>query len=299
MSLPRSVLPGTTYLISRRCSERRLFLRPSPATNRILLYCLAVAAARTGVRLHAFGFLSNHYHLVATDRRGQLPTFMHIFNLLVARALNARYGRFEAFWASGTYSAVELADREAIIDKIAYTLANPVAAGLVVSSELWPGAISSPQEIGATPRQVARPEKFFRRDGGLPPTASLSLEPPPGFEDLSLAELRNLIAARVAEHEAQARLARRGQPFLGRRRVRKQSIYDRPRSHEPRFGLNPRVAGRDTWKRMEALQRRHEFLRAYRRARAWLFGGGSTPVTFPAGTWLLRTYPGVVCAAPS
>ena len=59
---PRRVLPGTSYLVTRRCSERRFFLRPSKLTNEILLYVLAVAAQRYGVLVHAFCVLSNHLH---------------------------------------------------------------------------------------------------------------------------------------------------------------------------------------------------------------------------------------------
>jgi putative transposase len=44
MTAARRVLPGQTYLVTRRCSERRFFLRPSTVTNAIFLYALAVAA---------------------------------------------------------------------------------------------------------------------------------------------------------------------------------------------------------------------------------------------------------------
>ena len=33
MTLPREVVPGRDYMITRRCSERRFFLRPDAATN--------------------------------------------------------------------------------------------------------------------------------------------------------------------------------------------------------------------------------------------------------------------------
>jgi putative transposase len=59
---PRRVLPGTIYLVTRRCSERRFFLKPSPLTSEIFLYVLAVAARRYGVLVHAFCVLSNHCH---------------------------------------------------------------------------------------------------------------------------------------------------------------------------------------------------------------------------------------------
>src|SRR5512143_1941609 len=122
MSRPRCVLPGVTYLLSRRCSEGRFFLRPSAAVNAIVRYCLALAAERFGIVLHAFAFLSNHYHLVATDLSGQLPLFMHDLDLLLARALNALHGHFENFWAPGTYSEVALTTADTVLEKMAYTL---------------------------------------------------------------------------------------------------------------------------------------------------------------------------------
>ena len=68
MSYPRQVLPGATYLVTRRCTQRQFLLRPSAQTNAILLYCLARAAGLYGVEVHAYCFLSNHYHLVAAGR---------------------------------------------------------------------------------------------------------------------------------------------------------------------------------------------------------------------------------------
>jgi REP element-mobilizing transposase RayT len=300
VSAPRPVIPGVTYLITRRCSERRFFLRPAPEVNALILYCLALTATRYGIALHAFGVLSNHYHLVVTDPRGLLPLFMHDFNVLVARALNARYAHFEALWASGTYSVVELTSSEAILEKIAYVLANPVSAGLVGRSDLWPGVISRPLDLGAPPRLVPRPPLFFRHEGSkvLPPAVPLALAVPPGFEPLPLDEVRALAATRLAEHEERARRERQGRPFLGRRGVLRQRVFDRPGDHEPHFGLNPRVAGRDRWNRIAALGHLRSFLAAYRRA--WeQFKTGFRAVVFPAGTWKLRHELGVLCEAPS
>jgi putative transposase len=66
---------------------------------------------------------------------------------------------------------------------------------------------------------------------------------------------------------------------------------------EPRRGLNPRVACRDKWKRIEALGRLVEFLREYQRAlKAWR--AGAPGVIFPEGTYLARVTHGVTCAVP-
>lgn len=97
MTAPRQILAGTTYLVTRRCAQRQFLLRPSPITNGVFLYVLAVAARRFGVRVHAFCVLSNHFHLVVTDIEARLPAFEQYLDSLVARALNACFGRWEAF----------------------------------------------------------------------------------------------------------------------------------------------------------------------------------------------------------
>ena len=67
MSLPRRVLPNTTYLVTRRCLGRRFLLRPDDALNNLFIYCLGLAANKHGIEVHAVGAMSNHYHLVLTD----------------------------------------------------------------------------------------------------------------------------------------------------------------------------------------------------------------------------------------
>jgi hypothetical protein len=46
MSLPRQVLSGAYYMITRRCTQRQFLLRPDRATNNAYLYCLLEAALR-------------------------------------------------------------------------------------------------------------------------------------------------------------------------------------------------------------------------------------------------------------
>jgi hypothetical protein len=59
MTAPRQVLEGTTYLVTRRTSERRCFLRPSKEINAIFGYLLASISERYGVLVHAVCVLSN------------------------------------------------------------------------------------------------------------------------------------------------------------------------------------------------------------------------------------------------
>ncbi len=225
MTAPRQVLPGTTYLVTHRCAERRFFLKPSKTTNDVFLYLLAVAAGRFEIEVHAFCVLSNHFHLVVTDPHARLPAFQQFLDALTARALNASLGRWEAFWAPNSYSAVTLVAPADMLDKATYVLANPVAAGLVRSGGLWPGLWSAPERIGGDPLAVRRPAHFFDPKGSLPESATLQLTPPPGFP--SAEAFREQLLAALAEREAQARRAARG-GFLWVARVLAQKPTGRP-----------------------------------------------------------------------
>jgi putative transposase len=296
VTAPRQVLPGTTYLVTRRCSERRLFLRPSPVADGIFLYVLAVAAHRYRILVHAFCVLSNHYHLLVTDPDAQLPAFMQYLDGLVARAMNASLGRWEGFWSSeASYSAVSHGSAEDVVRKTAYVLANPVAAGLVREGREWPGLWTAPQRLGCVTLLARRPETFFRANGDMPESAELALTVPPGFA--SAQEFQAHVAEALDDLEAECR--RKLGParsFLGRARVLAQKPFTRPAPGELRRKLNPRVAARDKWKRIEALSRLAGFLRAYRDA--WTARReGRRNVVFPAGTYLLRVEHGVACAA--
>ena len=126
----------------------------------------------------------------------------------------------------------------------------------------------------------------------MPERATLELSAPPGFD--SSAEFRRALSIALADLENAA--AAQGDGFLGATRVLAQRPTTRPRSSEPRRTLNPRVACRDKWKRIEVLGRLVEFLREYREAwRAWR--SGASGVVFPAGTYLVRVTHGVACAA--
>jgi REP element-mobilizing transposase RayT len=291
MTAPRQVLPGTTYLVSHRCSERRFFLRPTKLSSDVFRYLLAVAAQRHGIRLHAFCVMSNHYHLVLTDPHARLPDFQRFLDGLAGRAINPLLGRRESFWGPDSYSAVELAGPEAILDKATYTLANPVAAGLVRRARRWPGLWSSPDSIGAQGCLVKRPNHFFDPDGTMPASVTLTLSTPPGFSSVDSFREQLTSALSTAEDEA----ARRVGTFLGVARVLKQRWSARATSPEPLGQLNPRVAGRNKWKRIERLARLASFLADYRVAlQDWR--AGRHDALFPAGTYLMRLACGVSCA---
>jgi REP element-mobilizing transposase RayT len=297
MSRPRQVLEGSTYLVTRRCSERRFFLRPGDVTDAIMLFCLASAALKNEVQIHAFCVMSNHYHLVVTDPYGRLPAFMRDLDGLSARALNAALGRSGPVWEADKYSAVRLMAEADVLGKIAYTLVNPVAAGLVRQAERWPGLKSLVCDLGGGELVARRPEGFFRKKGPMPEECRLKLVLPAGFESREAFVSAVASAVRAAEDAAVAKVEASERTFMGEEAVRRQSPLERPSTEEARGGLNPRVASRDRKKRIEAVLQIRAFVDAYRVA--WsAFKAGVRDAVFPAGTYGPRVSHGVLCAAP-
>ena len=133
----------------------------------------------------------------------------------------------------------------------------------------------------------------------MPETATLSFARPPGFEELSADSFAAMLLERVraVEEDASSERRRTGATVLGRRAVLSQKPTDRPTSSEPRRELDPRVAARSKWSRIEALMRSRAFRDAYAAARAALVAG-VRDIVFPAGTYWLRRFANAYCAPP-
>ena len=290
MSLPRCVLPGTTYLVTRRCMGRRFLLRPDQALNEIFLYCVGMSAQKHGVRIHALCAMSNHYHLVATDVRGVLPDFMMTLNRTLAMSIKRLRGWDEVVWEPNIpYSAVELGGEAEVLDKVAYTLLNPVSAELVRAPERWPGALSTVSRLQAGALQAKRPRVWFRKSA--PEKATVHLSVPPGFADKTgyLRALETLLKHRLKELHGDHR--RRGVRYLGRDGVRRTRTTSRPKAQSPRFGRNPRFSALTRARWLEAVRRLRGFRLAYRQAYA-AWRNGERSIEFPAGTWWLVRFAG-------
>lgn len=294
MTAPREVLPGRTYLVTRRCTQRQFLLKPSRLTNQVLRYCLGVAAQKTGVLVHAVCFMSNHWHGVVSDPFARLPEFLEHFHRLVAKAQNASLGRWENLWSSEKTSVVLLVSDADVLEKMAYTIANPTAAGLVRSPREWPGVVS--QRIGEQ-WQVDMPETFFDPEGELPESVALELTRPPIYRQLDTAQLAHHLATAVEGkvREARKAVAEKGRHFIGAKAVLQQAFDAVPQTVEPRRNSNPRIAATRTPERVQAIRNFIAFLRDYRAA--WFaWRSGNRDQLFPAGTYALRVYARVACA---
>jgi hypothetical protein len=285
-------------MITRRCSERRFFLRPDEDTNNAFIYCLALAAQRAHVQVTFSVALSNHVHSGIHDPDGNFPVFTEHFHGLLARCQNAYLGRFENFWSSEPTSVVHLVEANDILDKMTYAFTNPSAANLVDTVEEWPGVTTFQATLSGASITATKPKHFFRDDGELPEVISLPVARPHAFENLEQNEWANLVTERVRAKEAdhRQRRAAQGITVLGRERILRQDPFDCPPGHAPRFQMSPKVAAKNKWARIEALLRNRAFIEKYREAFLAHLAGLAN-VLFPFGTYWMRKFAKVACEA--
>ncbi len=296
MTVARQVVPGRTYLISRRCTQRQMLLRPERMVEQIYLYCLGEAASRFDITLHGFVAMSNHQHLVIRDNRGNFPEFLAHFHKMVAKAVNALRGRWENLWATEQPNAVHLVEPVDRFAKLVYLLANPVADHLVDRIGDWPGASSYGMLLSGRTKTMKRPRGFFRDGGAMPEEVTLRVERPDGFESLSDAEWTAKIRDAVHEEEQRAREKRKasGRGVVGRKAVLRAQPNDVPKTVEPRRALRPHIACRNNRRRIAEMTALIAF-RAQRRAALQRLLAGERDVVFPYGTYRIR---GVFLSAP-
>lgn len=281
-------------------------------------------ASRYKVKLHAFKWMSNHYHLVLTDSLGVLPDFMRDLNSLVSRALNAmRKTQGENFERS-SYSMVLPADGDTILRHCAYSEANACKAHLVKRAREWTGATSAGMRFGQSKRvrrpnfglwgepktkPKAKPKAKRKRIAGsnpqraayhgtssAPDEVRLRLEAPPGFDGQSPAMIRRAINEQVEVIESEAIEERKaqGHKVLGMRAVSEMDYHACPRTRRELFTTDPKASAKKKEARLQMLARLRSFVSAYREALEE--HKVTRDALFPWGTWKMRRHLNVRCA---
>jgi REP element-mobilizing transposase RayT len=181
--LPREVVPGRFYMITRRCTQRQFLLRPDAATNNAFLYLLGEAAQRFQIVVILPSVLSNHHHTIVFDRHGRICEFVEHLHKFVAKVQNALRGRWENFWSSEQVCLVRLVDPADVVDKLVYAATNPVKDRLVERVHHWPGVNGLSALLNQRVIEARRPQHFFRADGPMPERVTLELVIPPELGD--------------------------------------------------------------------------------------------------------------------
>jgi hypothetical protein len=145
---PRFIEDGCMQSVTFRTVGGLHLLRPSQAINMMILGVLGRALALYDVVLHAFVFMSNHGHLLATPRNGEeMSRFVgHVLGN-VARGVLREITWSGHVWADRA-SIVPVIDARAQEERLAYVLAHGAKERLVESPLDWPGVTSARALVG-------------------------------------------------------------------------------------------------------------------------------------------------------
>jgi REP element-mobilizing transposase RayT len=269
-----------------------MLLRPDGVMKEIIVYLLAMAAERIGLQVHAVCAMSTHIHLVVTDVEGKLPDFLGFFHRMVACCTMVHRQWDASVWDSSPTSVVRLVTKAAMVEKIAYVIANPVTAGLVRHAHEWPGATVLVDQIGSGKLSARRPKVYLNpKNPDWPAEATLSIVLPPGVEPGGEDGFRKQVAAEVTrlEERAHAEMEEQGRGVLGAEQAREVPVTARATTVEPRIGLNPTFAvGRGHGELGAQVAAAARAFRAAYRAALDRWCAGIRDVVFPVGTWLMR-----------
>ena len=300
----RRQAPGQHYLITTRCHQARFFLRPDTDLNRAVLEWLTRAQRRfPELRLLAVCVLSNHLHLVVQDRAGELADWASYLLGNLARATHRLRGRTGACFERRC-SAEPILDDEALVERVVYTVINPVKAGLCRRAEAWPGVVLFARGLRPEPIPVSWIDRDRDRQAGAaarrrgeasPPSeafrveASLAIDPLPSeLHGSGHGPLPGAIEAREQELAAERRQA--GLRPLGAARVLAQSWHATPR--HPKRGPRPLCHTASPALREAFREGLRRFVELFREASERLREGASQLAfpewSFPPGRPLVR-----------
>lgn len=214
--------------ITMRTREGRSLLRPTSAMTLSILGVLARCLALFDVQLHAFVFLSNHGHLIASVADAwHSSSFIRTLKRSTALAIQRHTGWTREVWEPRT-RPIPILDNGASLGRFVYVLSNGVKEGLVDSPLDWPGATSARALVTGEPI-VAPAWRPAPRHPGVEPAGvrvapieepqTIELAPLPMWLAQSADErrrsMRGLVAS-VVEHGLEVR---DGRPSLGVRAI--------------------------------------------------------------------------------
>jgi hypothetical protein len=210
--------------------------------------------------------------------------------------MNALQGQWENFWAAEPCNVVRLVTDDDVADKIAYVAANPVAAGLVMRPQEWPGFVAWEEKVFV----ATRPMEYFRKDGTCPAELTLAVEAPTlrdeerGTETWSDRIARRISSSVEAAHRA---IRQAGRAFMGREAVLAASFAQRAASYEEKRWIIPTFAARLGFVR-ERLRQAERHFRARYRVALERWRSGRRDAVFPFGTWGMRVVHAALVDAP-
>jgi len=300
-------LPGGMREITITTINDQLLLRPSPEVNSAILGVIGRAQVNNpGVRLHAWVFVSTHYHmLVSADSAAEIASFVQFINCNITVRLNHINDRRGATWGH-RYRGIDVtADTATQRWRLRYLLAHGVKEHLVARVDDWPGATALPwlrdgidlygvwtsyTDLGNAQRR----KSYVEKPGEFDTRYKLHLTALPCWAHMPPAEWRKCVRDIIAEIESEhdeRREAANTVP-LGVAAVLGADPHTRlrpkPRRHAP-LAHAPLVE-------LEVLRERRRATREWYSEASAAFRGGDWDVKFPPGTF--RPLGGFVARRP-
>ncbi|MBW2463140.1 MAG: transposase [Deltaproteobacteria bacterium] len=298
------VIRGKTRATDRRATRRYFLFTPDEAgkLEQAFWYTLGFNANKHSIEIHCAVCMSTHGHVVHSDPCGVEPLFRRDFHRDFANCVKAIRGWPEEVFNKSRGGNVDQLNPKAVLESIAYAIANPSKAFAVRYAKDWPGAKTLPSDVGQRVIRVKRPDHYFDpKNPQWPEYVELEITMPGCLEaEYGGDEARRIIAARVKEfeQEALAESKERGIPFKGARRVMRTPHTARARSYEVFGKVNPRFsAAGDLEQARNKIAADRKFDADYDTALArWT--SGDRRVRFPHGTWWMRVHHGARCRPP-
>jgi len=291
------------WFVTCRTFQARALMAPrSPTVREVCGGVLAKAAAVSGVRLHAYVFLSTHLHLIVHAQGQQLACFMKYLLGNLSKKLGplCRPRWWGRFWER-RYAATPILDEVALEERLRYLVAHGVKEGLVARLSDWEGLHCVGQLVDEAPRRFpwfnwtqrwqARGQRSFephaassRYADSCAEPVELALEPLPHWA-AEPAERRKRRMALLVEQIERDHASPRP---LGAQAIRRQSTRRRPerkRTLLPACHASSR-SGRNHYRHVY-----RAFCDAFREASArWL--RGDVHAEFPKGSFKPHVYGG-------
>ncbi|HSM51675.1 MAG TPA: transposase [Thermoanaerobaculia bacterium] len=290
----RYVPPGGALVeVTCRTLQARLLLRPSPLLSEITLGILGRAQRWSGVAIHAFVFLANHYHLlVSVSDAAQLAKFVGFLNSNLAREVGRIHEWKERLWGHRYEAILVSEEEESQVERLLYLARQGCKEGLVSDPLDWPGATSWQAMSDGRPLEGTwfdrTAEGLARRKGvelgarEFASPESVVLTPLPAWAHLEpevqRERLRGLLD--LARAEAAAMRQQTGREPLGRVAVVRQDPHRSPAWSKK--GPAPLVHAASREVRRAYREAFRLFSAAYRRA-AEALRAGVEAVVFPEG----------------
>ena len=135
--LPRYVVPNQPQHIIQRGNNRQAIFA-AEADYRLFRDALIDAARRHGLRIHAYVWMTNHIHLLATpEREDSMAKVFQSAGRRYVQHFNSTHERSGTLW-EGRYRATVVDSERYLLTVMRYIELNPVRAGMAVHPGDYP-----------------------------------------------------------------------------------------------------------------------------------------------------------------